>query len=97
MQVADRPTIYLTVEDVLGYYAEIFACTAQEAADQLRSRAVLEGALARPQHYAYYTGADLAMQAAVPAHGIAEGQPFIEGKKRTALASLRTFPLANGY
>lgn len=37
------------------------------------------------------------VEAAVLAQGIAEGQPFIEGNKRTALASLRAFLLANGF
>ncbi len=47
--------------------------------------------------YAHYQDADLAMQAAVLAHGIAETQPFVEGNKRTALASMLTFILVNGY
>lgn len=93
----DRPVVYLDIDDVLGLYADLFACTDEEAADQLRSRPVLEGAIGRPPQHAHYGGADLALQAAVLAHGIAEGQPFIDGNKRTALASLRTFLLANGY
>jgi prophage maintenance system killer protein len=36
------------------------------------------------------------MQAAVLAHGIAEGQPFIDANKGTALAALRTFLRLNG-
>jgi death-on-curing protein len=47
--------------------------------------------------YAHYQGADLAMQAAVLAHGICEAQPFVEGNKRTALAAMLTFILVNGY
>jgi death-on-curing protein len=82
---------------VLGFYADLFDCSVQEAADQLRSPEGLESALARPQFYAHYQDADLAMQAAVLAHGIAETQPFIEGNKRTALAALRVFLLLNGY
>lgn len=31
------------------------------------------------------------------AHGIAEGQYFIEGNKRTALATMRTFLAVNGW
>lgn len=88
---------YLGVAETLACYSAVFECTEQQAADQLRSRDGLESALARPQFYAYYEDADLALQAAVLAHGIAESQPFIEGNKRTALAVLRTFLLANGY
>ena len=90
-------TIYLEVEHVLGLYADLFGCTDQEAADQLRSRYGLESALDRPRTYAYYQNADLAFQAAVLAHGIAEGQYFIEGNKRVALEAMRTFLLINGY
>lgn len=89
--------VYLQAEDVVGFYREIFQCTYQEAADQLRSSEALESALARPQWYAHYQSADLAYQAAVLAHGIAKTQPLIEGNKRTALAALRAFLLSNGY
>ena len=39
--------------------------------------------MARPATYAHYEKADLALQAAVLAHGLAEGQLFIEGNKRS--------------
>jgi death-on-curing family protein len=68
-----------------------------EALDQLRSRDALEGALGRPQSYAPYEEADMALQAAVLAHGIAETQPFIDGNKRTALIAMLTFLELNGF
>jgi len=37
------------------------------------------------------------MQAAVLTSGIAETQPFVEGNKRTALASMLTFVAINGF
>jgi death-on-curing protein len=89
--------LYLEIEDILGLYADLFGCTDQEAADQLRSQSGLESVLDRPRTYAYYQHADLSLQAAVLAHGIAEGQYFIEGNKRVALESMRTFLLINGY
>lgn len=57
----------------------------------------MEGALARPATYAHYQNADLALQAAVLAHGIAEGQFFIDGNKRLALVAMLTFLEVNGY
>jgi death-on-curing protein len=57
----------------------------------------LIGSGARPQTYAVYQDADLALQAAVLAEGIAEHQPFIEGNKRMADATYRQFLLLNGY
>ncbi|HLZ71895.1 MAG TPA: type II toxin-antitoxin system death-on-curing family toxin [Dehalococcoidia bacterium] len=89
--------VYLTTEQVFTLYSAIFECTQQQAAHQLRSRAGLESALARAQFYGHYEDADLAMQAAVLAQGIAETQPFIEGNKRTALACLALFLDLNGY
>jgi hypothetical protein len=46
--------------------------------------------------HAHYEAADLALQAAVLAHGIAEGQPLIDGNKRTALIAMLTFLEING-
>jgi death-on-curing protein len=89
--------VYLILEDVLEIYAAIIGGTAAQAADHLRSRDALEGALARPVTYAHYQQADIALQAAVLAHGIAETQPFIDGNKRAALVTMLTFLEINGY
>jgi death-on-curing protein len=89
--------VYLILEDALEIYAAVIDATATQAADHLRSRDALEGALARPAHYAHYQQADLALQAAVLAPGIAETQPFIDGNKRTALVAMLTFLEINGY
>lgn len=71
--------VYLDVDDALEIFGAIIGGTATQAADQLRDRAALAGALARPINYAQYEHADLALQAATLAHGIAETQPFIDG------------------
>lgn len=89
--------VYLTLDDALEIFAAIVGGTASRAQDQLRSRDGLEGALGRPQSYAHYEHTDLALQAAVLAHGIAETQPFIDGNKRTALVAMLTFLELNGY
>lgn len=88
--------VYLSADDALEIYAAIFGLTAVQAADHLRSRDALEGALARPATYAHYEAADLALQATVLAHGIAETQPFVDGNKREALIALLTFLELNG-
>jgi death-on-curing family protein len=85
------------MEDALWVFAELFGCTDVEAADQVRNGDGLESALARPKSYAVYEAADLASQAAALAHGIAEGQHFVEGNKRVALAILMTFLRLNGH
>jgi death-on-curing family protein len=88
--------VYLALPDALDLYALIVRASASEAADQLRNRDGLQGALARAETYAHYEAADLALQAAVLAHGIAEGQPFIDGNKRMALVAMLTFLEING-
>ena len=82
---------YLSLEDALEIYAAIIDANADQAADHLRSRDALEGALRRPASHAHYEQADLALQATVLAHGIAETQPFANGNKRTALVAMLTF------
>lgn len=92
----DLELVYLTLEDALELYAAIVNRTTAHAATALRARSTLEGALARPASYAHYQDADLALQAAVLAHGIAEGQSFLDGNKRLALVAMLTFLEANG-
>jgi len=93
---SDDP-VYLTFEDALAIHAAVIGSTAAQAADHLRSPSGLEGALARPASYASYQEADIALQAAVLAHGIAETQAFIDGNKRTALIAMLTFLEVNGW
>jgi death-on-curing family protein len=93
----DLEFIYLTLEDALELYAAIIDGTPEEAVALLRSCSAFEGALARPASYAHYQNADLALQAAVLAHGIAESQAFLDGNKRLALVAMLTFLEANGY
>lgn len=93
----DLELIYLTLEDALELYAAIVDGTTEQAAVVLRSQSSLEGALARPATYAHYQDADLALQAAVLAHGIAESQAFLDGNKRLALVTMLTFLEVNGY
>jgi death-on-curing protein len=89
--------IYLGLDDALELYAAIIGGTTTEAAHQLRDRGGLESALGRPLSYAHYEEADIALQAAVLAHAIAESQTFIDGNKRLALVAMLTFLEVNGY
>jgi death-on-curing protein len=89
--------LYLELDDVLGLYADLFGLDDQGAKDRLRNEDGLRSALNRPRTHAHYMKADIAAQAAALAHGIAEGQPFLEGNKRIGLIALRTFLAINGY
>lgn len=89
--------VYLELVDALELYAAIIGGTLGQAADHLRDQAGLESALGRPRNYARYQDADLALQAAALAYGIAESQAFVDGNKRLALVSMLTFLEVNGY
>ncbi|MDN5865499.1 MAG: type II toxin-antitoxin system death-on-curing family toxin [Gammaproteobacteria bacterium] len=64
----------------------------------IRDEGLLESALARPQHlFAYANPApDLADLAASLAYGLARNHPFVDGNKRTAYVSCRSFMELNG-
>ena len=87
---------YLTAADVLVIHAAALGIPDHAAPARLRSFSALDGAVHRPEWRARYEGAGLALQATYLAHGIAEGQPFVDGNKRTALASMHTFLRMNG-
>ena len=93
----ENEPVYIELADALEFYAAIIGGTTGQAADQLRDQAGLESALGRPRNYTHYQQADLALQAAALAHGIAESQAFIDGNKRLALVSMLTFLEVNGY
>lgn len=66
--------------------------------DGVRDLGLLESALTRPKNLeAYEPDADIARLAASLGFGIAKNHPFVDGNKRTALASTRAFLLLNGY
>lgn len=62
----------------------------------LRDRGLLESALFRPRHAAYYDTPDLATLAAAYGFGLALNHPFIDGNKRTAFTTTELFLALNG-
>jgi death-on-curing protein len=64
----------------------------------LRDAALLESALARPQHvWSYESDADLARLAAEYAFGLAKNHPFLDGNKRLAFVAANVFLILNGF
>jgi len=80
---------WLELGIVLDFHAEQLALFG--GADGVRDLGLLESALARPQNKYSYGEADLAVLAAAYGFGIARNHPFIDGNKRTALASMIVF------
>jgi len=63
----------------------------------VRDAGLLESALARPQNKHANGDEDLCALAVAYAFGIARNHPFIDGNKRTAWVSARTFLALNGW
>lgn len=80
---------WLDIDIVLDFHAEQLALFG--GADGLRDRGLLESALARPINKFAYGELDLAALAAAYGFGIARNHPFVDGNKRTALASMIVF------
>lgn len=80
---------WLDLNIVLDFHAEQLALFG--GADGIRDLGLLESALARPQNKLAYGENDLAALAAAYGFGIARNHPFVDGNKRTALASMIVF------
>jgi death on curing protein len=80
---------WLDTDIVLDFHAEQLALFG--GADGIRDRGLLESALARPINKFAYGETDLAVLAAAYGFGIARNHPFVDGNKRTALASMIVF------
>lgn len=83
-------TDYLTTADVLAIHAD--QIDRYGGSQGVRDMGLLEAALYRPQT-GYYT--DTLEEAAALWESLAQNHPFIDGKKRTAFATLYTFLAIN--
>jgi death on curing protein len=80
---------WLDIDIVLDFHAEQLALFG--GPDGARDRGLFESALARPINKFGYGETDLAALAAAYGFGIARNHPFVDGNKRTALASMIVF------
>lgn len=85
---------WLDIDIVLDFHAEQLALFG--GPDGIRDRGLLESALARPVNKFGYGETDLAALAAAFGFGIARNHPFVDGNKRTALATMIVFLGLNG-
>jgi death on curing protein len=89
--------IYLTIDGVMELHA--IALRVGGGTGGIRSQQQLASALAQPEQSAF--GEDLHKtipeKAAAYGYFIAEGQPFLNGNKRTAVLAMETFLDVNGY
>jgi death on curing protein len=80
---------WLELVIVVDFHAEQLALFG--GPDGIRDLGLLESALGRPLNKFAFGETDLAALAAAYAFGIARNHPFIDGNKRTALASMIVF------
>jgi death on curing protein len=80
---------WLDIDIVLDFHAEQLSLFG--GADGIRDAGLLESALARPINKFAYGETDVAALAAAYGFGIARNHPFVDGNKRTALASMIVF------
>jgi death on curing protein len=85
---------WLELGIVLDFHSEQLALFG--GADGIRDLGLLESALARPQNKFAYGATNLAVLAAAYGFGITGNHPFVDGNKRTALASMIVFLNLNG-
>jgi death-on-curing protein len=85
---------WLDLAIVLDFHAEQLALFG--GAEGIRDMGLLDSALARPVNKFAYGEHDLAALAAAYGFGIARNHAFIDGNKRTALASIIVFLGLNG-
>jgi death-on-curing protein len=80
---------WLEIDIVIDFHAEQLALFG--GPDGIRDQGLLESALARPINKFAYGETDFAALAAAYGFGIARNHPFVDGNKRTALASMIVF------
>lgn len=80
---------WLEIDIVFDFHAEQLALFG--GAEGVRDLGLLESALARPINKFAYGESNLANLAAAYGFGIARNHPFVDGNKRTALASIIVF------
>ena len=85
---------WLDLAIVLDFHAEQLSLFG--GAEVIRDLGLLESALARPVNKFAYGERDLAALAAAYGFGIARNHAFVDGNKRTALASIIVFLGLNG-
>jgi death-on-curing protein len=86
---------WLEIGIVLDFHAEHLALFG--GAEGIRDLGLLESVVARPINKFTYGEFDLANLAAAYGFGIARNHPFVDGNKRTALASMIVFLGLNGF
>jgi len=90
----EREPAFLTLRQVEMIHAR--SLLEHGGATGIRDEGALESAVQQPQNVQYYLKGDLFEIAAAYAYHIAEAQAYLDGNKRTAIASALIFLEGNG-
>lgn len=94
--MATERVAYLTYAEAVLAHIELMRYLG-ETRYGVFDRALVESALARPEHAAAYEAADLPAQAATLLYGLIKNHPWVGGNKRTATALTQLFLRRNGH
>jgi death on curing protein len=86
--------VFLTLEEVFQIHSRSLA--EHGGIDGVREPGLVDSALASARNVYYYGGGDLFEVAAAYAFHLAESQAFLDGNKRTSVASALVFLARNG-
>lgn len=95
MSAANQSWVWLSAPLILAAHEEQLA--EHGGPGGVRDSGMLESALARPQHRAFYGSPDVADLAASYAFALARNHPFVDGNKRAAFVALEVFLELNGW
>ena len=95
MSAANESWVWLSAPLILAAHEEQLA--EHGGPGGVRDQGMLESALARPPHRAFYGEPDVADRAASYAFALARNHPFVDGNKRAAFVALEVFLELNGW
>ena len=94
--MATNDVVYLEFDEAVWLHFELMWAW-NETYIGIDRRDLIESALARPKHEAFYANADIVRQAATLCFGLVKNHPWRGGNKRTATFLMRVFLLHNGF
>lgn len=94
--MATKKFSYLDYAEAVGHHFNLMLAYG-EIRFGIDNPDLIDSALARPKHAAFYENADVVRQAATLCFGLIKNHPWLGGNKRTATYLMEIFLESNGY